>query len=195
MGRIHLSVTLGASLLLAGAGAGIASAQSGRTQPAPARAPQPVSDQVFVAQAAMVNMAEIQLGHLAVDKAQYESVKDFGEFMVEDHVKAQNELLAAAMGAGVQWPKALDAKHAALKARLSSLKGDAFDREYIKAMIDGHHEVEQMLVARAADKSVAGPNAELHAKVAEWAAKTLPAVREHMMKAEQVSAEIVKATK
>ena len=36
---------------------------------------------------------------------------------------------------------ALDAKHRALSAKLSKLKGAEFDRQFMKAMVDGHQEV------------------------------------------------------
>jgi putative membrane protein len=137
----------------------------------------------------MANMAEIQIGHMATEKAQNAAVKNFARQMVEDHIRAQNELADAALGAGVQWPKALDSRHAALKTKLSSLSGAAFDREYMKAMVDGHREVEKTLAARA---SAPVPASDLGANVTEWSAKTVVEVREHLKKAEEVSAELAK---
>jgi hypothetical protein len=83
---------------------GIASAQSspsspdGQQAPAPATrsdpAPQssgaPLADEQFAVQAALANMAEIQLGHLAVKNAKHPSVKKFAQMMIDDHLKTQN---------------------------------------------------------------------------------------------------------
>ena len=165
---------VGAWLIAAAVGIGTTSAQG--------------TDTSFVAQAALANMAEIQFGHLAVKKAQSADVKKFAQMMIDDHVKAQKELADAASGAGVQWPKQLDDKHKQIHQRLSSLNGDRFDREYMKAMVDGHRDVEAVLAGRAGNApSNAKADETLAANVNKWAAKTLPTVRAHLKEAEQVS--------
>ena len=173
---------VGAWLLAVAVGVGIVSAQG--------------SDSSFVSQAALANMAEIQFGHLAVKKAQSAAVKKFGQMMIDDHVKAQQELADAASGAGIQWPKQLDDKHRQIHQRLSSINADRFDREYMKAMVDGHRDVEAMLTMRVevANGRPSGAKAEetLAASVNKWAAKTLPTVRAHLRDAEQVSGELDK---
>ena len=172
---------VGACLLATAVGIGTSSAQG--------------TDTSFAAQAALANMAEIQFGHLAVKKAQNADVKKFAQMMIDDHVKAQRELADAASGAGVQWPKQLDDKHKQIHQRLSSLNGDRFDREYMKAMVDGHRDVEAVLAGRA-DSNARPSNAKadetLAANVNNWAAKTLPTVRTHLKEAEQVSGELEK---
>jgi putative membrane protein len=172
-----------AAWLLAGAvGIGTVAAQGGENS--------------FVSQAALANMAEIQLGHLAVKKAQSADVKKFGQMMIDDHVKAQQELADAAKGAGIQWPKQLDDKHRQIHQRLSSLNGDRFDREYMKTMVDGHRDVEMMLAARAdaGARPAGGDKADqaLTANVNKWVAKTLPTVRAHLKEAEQVQGSLDK---
>lgn len=173
---------VGAWLLAGAVGMGTVTAQGG--------------DSSFVTQAALANMAEIQLGHLAVKKAQSADVKKFGQMMIEDHVKAQQELADAASGAGIQWPKQLDDKHRQIHQRLSSLNGDRFDRDYMKTMVDGHRDVEAMLAARADASPRAGGGEKsdqaLTANVTKWAAKTLPAVRAHLKEAEQVQGSLDK---
>lgn len=153
------------------------------------------SENSFVSQAALANMAEIQFGHLAVKKAQSAAVKKFGQMMIEDHVKAQQELADAASGVGIQWPKQLDDKHRQIHQRLSSLNGDRFDREYMKTMVDGHRDVETMLAARAdAGARPGGDKSDqaLAANVNKWVAKTLPTVRAHLKEAEQVQGSLDK---
>lgn len=157
-------------------GLGVASAQT--------------SEHDFVSQAAMSNMAAIQFGHLATKKAQNPDVKKFAQATIDEHLKAQQQLADAAYGAGIQWPKKLDEKHQQTQQRLSKLRDEQFDLEFMKTMVDRHRDAEQMLAARVS-KSAASSN-ELAAKVDQWAAKTLPDVRAHLKEAEQVYGEFSK---
>jgi putative membrane protein len=115
-------------------------------------------------------------------------VKAFAQRMIDDHVKVQKELADAAAGAGIQWPTQLDEAHRQLQKRLSTLSNEKFDHEYMKAMVDGHRDLEKMLAA--APKSEDSP---LAAKVNQWAAKTLPGVRAHLKEAEQLYGELERA--
>ncbi len=49
-------------------------------------------DAVFAVKAAQGNMAEIKMGELAAQKASNADVKAFGQQMVTDHTKANDEL-------------------------------------------------------------------------------------------------------
>ena len=126
-------------------GLGVASAQT--------------SEHDFVSQAAMSNMAEIQFGHLATKKAQHPDVKKFAQATIDEHLKAQQQLADAAYGAGIQWPNKLDEKHQQIQQRLSKLSDEQFDREFMKAMVDGHRDVEKMLAARVS-KGEAKPDSD-----------------------------------
>ncbi len=140
----------------------------------------------------MSNMAEIQLGHMATKKAQHPDVKRFAQTMIDDHVKAQQQLADAAYGAGIRWPTKLDETHRQIQQRLSKLSDEQFDREYMKAMVDGHRDVEKMLAARVSKGEAQPDQVSLSAKVNQWAAKTLPDVRAHLKEAEQVYGELAK---
>jgi putative membrane protein len=176
-------------------GLGIASAQSSSPkrdgQPSPSTTTD-TADHDFVSHAAMSNMAEIQLGHMAAKKTQHTNVKRFAQTMIDDHVKAQQRLADAAYGAGIRWPTKLDEKHRQIQQRLSKLSDDQFDREYMKAMVDGHRDVEKMLAARVSKGEAQPDQVALSAKVNQWAAQTLPDVRAHLKEAEQVYGELAK---
>jgi|RhiMethySRZTD1v2_1073278.scaffolds.fasta_scaffold32043_4 putative membrane protein len=188
-------------------GLGIVRAQGSPSKrtPAPVAATSATSSTVdhnFVLQAALSNMAEIQLGHMAAKKAQDAAVKKFAQTMVDDHLKAQQQLADAAYGEGIKWPTQLDEPHRELQKRLSNLNAAQFDRDYMKAMVDGHRDMEKMLAERA-DKGgehvrTPSPAAEdgdqlsLAAKVSYWAAQTLPDVRDHLKEAEQVYGALAK---
>ena len=141
----------------------------------------------FVSQAAMSNMAAIQFGHLAAKKAQSADVRKFAQATIDEHLKTQQQLADAAYGAGIQWPKKLDERNQQIQQRLSKLKDGEFDREYMKAMVDRHRDVEQRLATRVSKSAAGNDQQSLAAKVDQWAAKALPEVRAHLQEAEQVS--------
>ena len=166
------------------------------TPPADTRNERATNDlQRWVQDIAMHNMAEIELGKLASEKAANAQVKQFGQLMVKDHTAAGNELKQIVSG-HVQVQEQMDEKHRDLAQKLRGLQGIEFDREYITAMVDGHQEVKGMLEDRARHANTTGttanssaPNAshdQLETPVNQWAAKTLPAVEQHLKRAEQL---------
>jgi putative membrane protein len=156
-----------------------------RTQPL---AP-PMDTHLFVVQAALANMAEIQLGHVATMKAQRADIKKFAQVIIEDHVNTQKGLAEAAYGAGIKWPTQINDQQRQLKQRLSLVKNDQFDREYLKAIVNEHRDVERML-AEQVSGSGRPTDAALAGKVNQWAVTTLPAVRARLKLAEQMYADL-----
>lgn len=112
--------------------------------------------QKFVEKAAISNMAEIQLGQLAQQKAQNPEVKQFAQMMVDEHTKAQTELQQAASAAGVAVPSSLDEKHQKINDKLSNLNGADFDRQYVKVMVDAHNDARKLLEKRAGKSNASG---------------------------------------
>ena len=98
---------------------------------------------------------------------QGQEVKDFARHMVEDHTKANTELMAIINKKGLARAAAttMPAEHRALVARLATLRGEDFDRAYMKQMVKDHegdmkafrHEAQaaagELLGARAVDAS------------------------------------------
>ena len=147
--------------------------------------------QDFVQKAAVVNIAEVELGQLAAQRAEHADVKRFARTMVDDHSTSLDELTTAASRGGVQVTRTLDEKHRELHQRLSSLQGKEFDREFMKAMVEGHEEAAALLENRA-ERAASNPAATtsngtpLNGEVDQWAAKTLPQVRAHLEQAKQI---------
>ena len=140
------------------------------------------ADKDFAMKAAEGGMAEVALGELATKQAANDDVKQFGQRMVTDHGKANNELKDWASKKGVTLPSDLNAKHKALQARLSKLSGAEFDREYIREMVKDHDKD-----TAAFDKqSRTGRDPELKA----WAAQTLPTLREHQKMAKDLAGKV-----
>jgi putative membrane protein len=105
--------------------------------------------QRFVREASMGNHAEIQLGQLAVQRAQNQDVREFAQRMIDDHTRAQNQLEQVVRPANIEMPRELGPQHQQIEQRLSGLEGNAFDREYIDVMVQEHQETIELLSERA----------------------------------------------
>ncbi len=162
----------------------VAAALVALTGPAAAQV-QVVSDQdrEFVNKAATGNLAEIELGRVAAQRAARPSVRSFGERMVTDHGRSNAELTSLARSKGIEVPTALEPSQQAVRDRLSALSGNDFDRAYMSEMVRDHTE-DIALFERAAETST---DPDLKA----WATRSLPMLREHLALARQVNSEVV----
>lgn len=160
---------------------GSAAAQTSTTKAAQTKSASKVDakSEMFVRDAANVGMAEVELGRLATEKASSDDVKQFGQRMVTDHTKANDELKTLAESKGITLPADLDAQHKAARDKLSKLSGTAFDRAYMDEMRNGHKKV----VAEFERESKTGTDPDLKA----WAAKTLPTIESHLQMAERTA--------
>ncbi|MGB3065316.1 DUF4142 domain-containing protein [Sphingobacterium thalpophilum] len=130
------------------------------------------SDAKFVTEAANGGMAEVELGELAQQKAQHADVKAFGEMMVKDHSKANDELKTLAQSKNITLPAAVSSEQQKVKDDLSKKSGADFDEAYIDEMIKDHEK--DIKLFEDASKNLA--DAELKAFVD----KTLPTLRSHL---------------
>jgi putative membrane protein len=144
-------------------------AQGGTTTQRMALSP---TDRRFIMEAALGGMAEVELGRLAAERGSSDAVKQFGQRMVDDHSRANSELMQLVSGKGITLPTALDAKHQNLVAKMSKLSGAAFDRAYAKEMVKDHSKA-VALFEREAER---GADADLKA----FAQKMLPRLQEHL---------------
>src|SRR5262247_3720256 len=94
-------------------------------------------EQHFFTGAAQDGMAEVALGRLAGKQAASEDVKKFGQRMVDDHSKANDELKHLAKSENITLPTDMDATAKATQQRLAKLSGADFDRVYMEEMVKG----------------------------------------------------------
>lgn len=139
-------------------------------------------DWKFFKKAAQGGMAEVTLGQLAVDKAESEAVKNFGQRMVTDHGKASQELTDLATAENVTLPTEMDAEAKALRKKLSTLSGSEFDKAYMKEMLKDHKKDISVFEKQAQQ----GKDPE----VKNWAEKTLPTLQEHYTLAQTTGNEV-----
>jgi putative membrane protein len=114
-----------------------------------------VSDGDFVHDVAMMNMAEIALSRLALDKASSAEIKTFAQQMINDHETAGDKLKSVVSGHSIEWPTGLDDKHKEKADDLAKKQGLDFDRDYAKAMVEGHENFTAALESRLDVQSLA----------------------------------------
>jgi putative membrane protein len=135
-------------------------------------------DRTFIMEAAAGGMAEVELGRLASQKASRSEVKEFGQMMVDDHTKANDQLMKIAQDRGLAAPHALKPQDKTTQDRLSKLSGEAFDRAYMQHMVKDH----QKDVALFRKHSTGASDAE----VKEFASSTLPTLQKHLRRAQEI---------
>ena len=130
------------------------------------------SDASFLKKAAMGGMEEVELGKIAAEKATDPDVKKFGQKMVDDHSKANDELMKLAQQKNLEVPRELDAKAKKEVDRFNKLSGAAFDKAYMKEMVSDHKKdvAEFQKAANTAKDS----------DVKNFATTTLPTLKEHL---------------
>jgi len=102
-----------------------------------------VQDKTFLRESSQGGVFEIQAGKLAAQKGSAEDVKQFGQMMVTDHTTLNKQMMPVMVEAGVKPPTGLPGKDKKELAKLQGLSGDAFDKEYITAMLKDHEEDKQ----------------------------------------------------
>jgi putative membrane protein len=137
------------------------------------------ADETFVTKAAKGGMAEVEFGKLAAERASSPEVKQFGQKMVDDHSRANDELKSIASQKNIMIPAALDAKDKATYNRLSKLSGAAFDRAYMKDMVSDH----KTDISEFQYESRSGADSDVRG----FATKTLPTLQEHLKMAEDAN--------
>lgn len=125
-------------------------------------------------------MSEVQLGQMAATRGTSELVKQFGQRMVDDHTKANQELIRLAVQKNVTLPQAVNSKQQSIADKLTKLTGADFDKEYIADMVDDHEEDVEAF-SKQAEKGT-------DAAVKAFAAQTLPTLQKHLQLAREIKA-------
>ncbi|MCZ4244001.1 DUF4142 domain-containing protein [Pedobacter punctiformis] len=130
------------------------------------------ADAKFATTAANGGMAEVALGKLALQKSTNAKIKEFATMMVNDHGKANEELISLAATKNITLPADIDEEHQKKAEELGKLTGTDFDKKYVDAMVDGHKKTLKLMQDEAKD----GKDAELKA----FAGKTTTVVQTHL---------------
>jgi putative membrane protein len=169
-----------------------------------------LSDDDFVRDVALKNMAEVELSRMALGKATNLDIKSFAQRMIDDHGAAGRNLKSVLSGQPIEWPVQVDDKHGKIADELAKKQGADFERDYMKAMVEGHQDLAAKLESRLDVKSLADwktaaagrtdtkampepkiamrdvqvrPNKsdnEVTMKINQWAADTYPVAQKHL---------------
>ena len=144
------------------------------------------ADDKFMKKVAEDNLAEIDLGQLAAEKASSSQVKQFAQMVVDDHTKAYKELQQVAASQGITLPDKPKSSEQSEKQRLENIAGDQFDKTYMDRIVSDH--INDVNAFR--DEIQDGHDSA----VKDFANKILPKLEEHLQKAESVNS-VVKSGK
>lgn len=155
-----------------GSGSSTAAGVAGVTTAGEASTQLAAADAKFVRTAAQSGMAEVRMGQLLSEASQSKALRDFGQRLIKDHTKANQELIQIAATKGVSAPSQPAEKHEKMLEELSKMKGAEFDRAAQKHAVMHHQEDVQLF--QKASESLQDP--ELKA----FAQKTLPVLKQHL---------------
>jgi putative membrane protein len=123
-------------------------------------------DKTFMMNAAKGGMMEVEWGKVAAQKGQSDDVKKFGNRMVADHSKANNELMALAAKKGVKLP-----------SEKVNVKWKS-DKDYMDMMVKDHEK--DLAEFQAEAKEGSDPDLK------KFAEKTAKVVSKHLQMAKEI---------
>jgi putative membrane protein len=137
------------------------------------------SDREFMENAARGGLFEVEMGKIAVNRAQDPQVVSFAQRMIADHTEVNDSLKQLASAKGITLPTQVSAEQKKEMDRVSALSGPQFDRAYMMLMVNDH-ENDLREFARAA-QSANDPD------LRQFAANTAPILDEHLEEARKIS--------
>jgi putative membrane protein len=129
-------------------------------------------DSMFVMDAALGGLMEVESGNQAQQNASNPRVKNFGSMMVNDHGKANEELKNLVSGKGMTLPSALPEDLQKKMDEMKKMKGKTFDSHYMSMMDDDHK--------KTIDKFEKQANSGGDAQLKSWASSALPVLKKHL---------------
>lgn len=144
-------------------------------------------EQAFIKEAVQSNLGEVQLGELAAQRAETETVRKFGETLRMDHHAALQRAMNLAKSLKVEPPTDPSAEARGIYKGLAQLSGSEFDAAFVSHMITVHETAIAMYSrnANSDDDAVAAmvadalPKLKAHLAMAQALQKGTPAHAQH----------------
>lgn len=130
------------------------------------------NDSDFAVDAADAGMTEIQLGKIAVERSTNPDIKKFGQMIIDDHTKANNELKAIAKQKNITLPPSPGQENLEHIKMLNNEAGTDFNKDYIDMMVTDHEKVIHLFENASMDAT--------DAAMKTFATNTLPTLRKHL---------------
>lgn len=136
-------------------------------------------DARFALRASAGGMAEIMMGHLAMQRGQTQAERHFGQMLVTDHTQADQQLSPMAQTLMLRTASHPAHMQQAMYQQLASAPAGQFDDMFNQDMVAAHQET----IALFKTESQSGQNPQLR----QFAMMTLPALYRHLHVAEHLS--------
>jgi len=175
------------TVIAIGASAALLQAQDDPTPKSPAaNAALPTDpaaqDAMFITNAAMANLTEIEITKLGTQKAENSDLKTLSEHLRKDHAAANEKLQPIAQKKGLTFPESLDSRHQQAVDKLSQLSGAEFDKALATDLLRSHA------------RSVAMYQRELRitqdADIKEYVSSTLPVIKQHLQSIQKAAKDV-----
>ena len=141
--------------------------------------PAPTTASGFLINAAQSGMLEVNASRLALERSKNSAVRSFAQNMVDDHTKANEEVMKLAEARKVALPRALAGEQRVIYERLQGLSGTEFDRNYAATVgVSAHEKTIRMF--ETASTSVDD------SQLRSFVQKTLPTLQHHLREARKL---------
>lgn len=145
-------------------------------------------DKSFMTKAAEAGNAEIAASKVALEKSSNLAVKDFAQKMIDQHGTVGDELKQLASSKDVTLPTEPSMAQRAKIAILEKLSGNTFDKRYASMIGVSAHE-DAVKLFQKSSTSADDPD------VKNFAAKTLPGLKEHLKMGRDLKSKVDAAKK
>lgn len=145
------------------------------SNPTPPAATASATDTMFMNQAAMMGLGEVQAHQLAVQKGG-PRVKPLAQYMLNVHNQQNAQLMQVAQAKGVTPPTSIDPTIQQQIDALQKLSGPRFDHEYLTTQLADHNQTIALFQREIAE----GTDPELKG----FAQQNLPEIQSHTQKIE-----------
>jgi putative membrane protein len=147
-----------AAAALALVGSGVAQAQSDTISD---------QDKTFLKGQQETNIAEVQLGKVAIERATTETVRELAQKLMADHQKVMELNRALSTKLGLPVPEQPSAEQQATGEKIKAQTGAAFDAAYVAAQVEGHTKS----ISKAQQEISSGSHPEIKAFATDYAPK------------------------
>lgn len=177
MKRLFLFALSTAFIVMLATGCHSNEGKSAGTTPVGLDANEPgMQDAIFVRDALIGGLDEIEMGRLAMQRVENLDLKLLAQRIFDDHTRANKDLKIIARQEGVPLPElptpAMSAEH------FESMSGTDFDEMYLRYLLETHREdIKKFAVATRDARNL---------EIRNFAARVLPALQEHLRIAENI---------
>jgi putative membrane protein len=140
------------------------------------------AEQDFMIKTAQMNLAEIDMARIAMQKSQNPEVKDFANMIQSDHTDALEDLRDLMRDKGMSLPSVLSPEAKADIEKMTALSGPEMDREFVNTMVADHQKAIEMFRDQV--------NIAQSPHVRKYAEGLLPKLEMHLEKAQKLQSRL-----